>query len=205
MATQHWRPAPIALGLARGPVLGAALAVTAAVSGLFGIWLSLADADLTVIVASQMAFTADRFIDALGPLGPDGVAEVVRLTATLDFVYPVAYAIALAGAWARLAGPGAWGGRGTVMAAAFGAAAADWVENLLHMAAAASLAGGSRPSGLLVAAGSLFATVKWILLVGAVLATARAALQRRGRVALAAVPLTLLAGLMAATVVAATI
>lgn len=205
MATQHWRPAPIALGLARGPVLGLALVVTATLSALFGIWLSLVEADLTVVVASQMAFTPDRFIDALGPLGPDGVAEIVRLTATLDFVYPAAYAIALAGVWARLAGPGAWGGRGTVIAAAFGAAAADWVENLLHMAAAASLAGGSRPSGILVAAGSLFATLKWTLLVGAVLAAARTALQRRGRVALAAVPLTLLAGVLAATVVAATI
>jgi len=110
MSPKHWRPASIAVDLARGPVIGLSLAVTVVISLLFGIWLSLVDATTMHVFESQMAFTTQRFIDALGPLGPDGIAEVIRTTITLDFLYPVAYALAIGGVWARLAGPGAWAG-----------------------------------------------------------------------------------------------
>lgn len=203
MSPKHWRPAPLAVSLARGPVIGLALAVTAVVSVLFSIWLSTVDASVAHVFESQMAFTADRFIDAVGPLGPDGITETMRVTITLDFLYPVAYAIAIGGIWARLAGPGAWAGPAAPLAAALVAAAADWVENLLHLAASAQMVGGSRPSTLLVLTGSLMATIKYALLIYALLATARAALRRRGRVALTAIPLTLVAGVFGGAVLAA--
>lgn len=203
MSPKHWRPAPLALSLARGPVIGLALAVTAVVSILFSIWLSTVDASTTHVFESQMAFTADRFIDAIGPLGPDGITEVMRVTITLDFLYPVAYAIAIGGIWARLAGPEAWAGPAAPLAAALVAAAADWVENLLHLAASAQMVGGSRPSTVLVLTGSIMAAVKYALLISALLATARAALRRRGRAALTAIPLTLVAGVFGGAMLAA--
>lgn len=205
MSPKHWRPATLAATLGRGPFIGTTLAVTVVWSVLFGIWLSLVDATMLHVIESQMAFTVDRFVAAIGPLGPAGISEVIRLVITLDFVYPVAYGMSLGGIWARLAGPSAWGTPALPLAAALGAAAADWIENTFHLAAAAQMVGGTRPSALLVAAGSMAATIKWTLLVGALLATARAAALRRGRMVLVAIPTALLAGALAAAVLAATI
>lgn len=205
MSPKHWRPAALAVRVAQVPVIGVSLVVTAVVSVLFGVWLSLVGATTMHVLESQMAFTAQRFIDALGHLEPDGIAEVIRVTITLDFVYPVAYAIAIGGIWARLAGPAAWSGRAAPLAAAFGAAAADWIENLLHLAAAAQMVDGSRPALALVLTGSAFAAIKWTLLLYALLMTARAAIRRRGRAALAAIPIALLAGALAAAVLASVV
>ena len=203
MRWKHWRPAAIAVILARGPVIAVSLAVTAVISALFGIWLSIAGASTSHVAAAQMAFTPDRFIDAIGELGPDGITELIRLTITLDFLYPVAYAAAIGGVWARLAGPSAWAGRALPLAMAFGAAATDWLENLLHLGAAAQMVNGSRPSMLYVLPGSLMAAIKWALLVAALFMAARAAVARRGTAALLAIPLALLAGSLAAVAVAA--
>lgn len=205
MSSKHWRPAALAVRLAQVPVIGVSLAVTAVVSVLIGVWLSLVGATTMNVFESQMAFTTQRFIDALGHLEPDGIAEVIRVTITLDFLYPIAYAMAIGGIWARLAGPTAWGGRAVPLAAAFGAAAADWIENLLHLAAAAQMVDGSRPALALVLTGSAFAAIKWALLLGALLMTARAAIRRRGRAALTAIPIALLAGALAAAVLASAV
>jgi len=205
MSPKHWRPAPLAAALAAGPLLGTAFLVTAFASVLFGIWLSLAGATSFEVFQSQMAFTTQRFIDAIGPLEPDGIAEFIRATITLDYLYPVAYAAAIGGTWARLAGPSAWSGRAIPLAAAVLAAGADWLENTLHLAAASEMVEGVRPSQILVFGGSLFATIKWVLLITALLLTARAALRRRGRLSLVAIPLALLAGALGAVALAATV
>jgi hypothetical protein len=205
MPPKHWRPAALAVSIARGPIIVLSLVATAIVSALFGIWLSLVDATTMQVFESQMAFTTQRFIDALGPLGPDGISEVIRVTITLDFVYPIAYATAVGAVWARLSGPSGWRGRALPLVAAIGAAAADWLENLLHLAAMVEMAGGSRPSVALVATGSVLATLKWGFLLYALVMTARAAVQRKGRAALTAIPLALLAGGLAGMVLAATL
>jgi hypothetical protein len=186
-------------------VIGVSLIVTIVVSTLLGIWLSTFDATTMDVFASQMAFTPDRFIDAIGAWGPAGITEFIRITATLDFVYPAAYAIAIGGLWARMAGPTAWTGTAWPLAAAFGAALADWLENLSHLAAAAAMVGGDRPNAALVAVGSAFATIKWFLLVGALIATAMAAGRRTGRARLVAIPVILIAGALAAAAVSASI
>jgi hypothetical protein len=205
MSPKHWRPATLAVRLAQGPVIGISLAVTAVTSVLFGIWLSLVGATTMHVFESQMAFSTQRFIDALGPLEPTGIAEVIRVTITLDFLYPVAYAIAIGGIWARLVGPTGWAGRAAPLGAALGAAAADWIENVLHLAAAAQMVEGTRPATTLVFAGSAFAAIKWGLLLFALLMTARAAIRRRGRSALTAIPIALLAGALAAAVLTAAV
>jgi hypothetical protein len=205
MTQKHWRPAVMAVVLARGPVIGVSLAITGVISILIVIRLALADATAMQVLQSQMAFTSQRFIDAIGPLGPDGIGGFADMTITLDFIYPVAYAVAIGGVWARLAGPRHWGRPALPLAAILVAAALDWIENLFHLAASAQMVDGLRPSLLFVLPGSISATAKWVLILTALLLTARAAIRRRGRVALVAIPVALLAGLFAGAVLAATI
>lgn len=202
MWPKHWRIERFAAGLALRPVLELSLGGVAVISALVPIWLSLVDASVSQVLEAQLAFTSQRFVDAIGPLGPDGISELVRVTITLDFVLPLAYATALGASWARLVDRREWTQGVAILGAAFSAAAADWIENLFHLGAAAQMVEGSRPSQLLVLAGSVFASVKWALLLTSMLVIARVAVRRRGRVALA-IPLTLAAGSFAAAILAA--
>ena len=177
MPTKHERAQTTAATLSRGPVLAVSLALVVVLTVLFKVWGSLVTDDSLGIIRSQLAFTSSRFSDVIGTWN---IAEFIRLTATLDFVYPIAYGAAIAGTWARAIGPGHWPGTAWPLLAAGGAAAADWVENTFHLIAIEPTITGESPIALAVAIGSVFAAIKWIGIIAGLTAITRAAWKRGG-------------------------
>jgi hypothetical protein len=112
--------------------------------------------------------------------GTWNIAEFIRLTATVDFIFPVMYAAVIAGVWARAAGPDQLSRSVWPAGIAFGAAAADWLENVFHLLAIEPAINGGSSIGAAVAAGSVFAVAKWIGLVVALTAAAITAWKRGG-------------------------
>ena len=175
MPAKHGRFGTLAMTLSRKAVIASSLAVVAAITVLFRVWGTLVTDDSLGIIRSQLTFTEHRFADVVQTFD---IAEFVRLTATLDFVYPLAYAAAIAGVWARVAGPDLWFGSAWPLATAFGAAAADWLENAFHLIAIEPMLTGGEPIAFAVFMGSAFAALKWIGIVVALTATARLSLRR---------------------------
>lgn len=172
MTTRDGPAQKLASTLSQGVVIASSLAVVGVLSVLFSVWGALVTDDALGIIRSQMSFTGDRFADLVRTWD---IAEFIRLTATLDFIYPVAYATAIAGIWARAAGPDGWTRAPWPLIAAFGAAAADWLENTFHILAIEPAITGGSPVSTAVAVGSTFAAVKWIGIIAAVSGAARTA------------------------------
>jgi len=105
--------------LSRRVTIGISLAAVAVLSVVFRVWGALVTDDSLGIIRSQLAFTADRFEAVTGTWN---IAEFIRLTATVDFIFPVLYAAVIAGVWARAAGSDQWSRSVWPAATAFGAA-----------------------------------------------------------------------------------
>jgi len=177
MPAKSWNPQPFLQALSRRATIGISLAAVAVLAVIFRVWGALVTDDSLGIIRSQVTFTAERF-DAV--VGTWNIAEFIRLTATIDFIFPVAYAAVIAGVWARAAGPDQWARFSWPVTVAFGAAAADWLENVLHLIAIEPTISGGTSIGVAVALGSVFAVVKWIGIVVALTAAAVAAWKRGG-------------------------
>jgi hypothetical protein len=177
MPRKSWNPEPLVEALSRRTTIGISLAAVAVLGVIFRVWGALVTDDSLGIIRSQVAFTADRFEAVAGTWN---IAEFIRLIATVDFIFPVMYAAVIAGVWARAAGSDQWSRSVWPAAVAFGAAAADWVENVFHLIAIEPMITGGTSIGAAVAAGSLFAVVKWIGIVVALTAAAVAAWKRGG-------------------------
>ncbi len=163
--------------LSRPAVIATSLVAVGVLSVLFRVWGALVTDDALGIIRSQLTFTVDRFADVTGTWN---IAEFIRLTATLDFVYPIAYATAIGGVWARAAGPDHWRGSAWPIMVAFGAAGADWLENTFHLLAIEPAITAETPITAFVAVGSVFAAIKWIGVVVALTAAAGAAWKHDG-------------------------
>ena len=175
MPTKSWDLQPLMQVLSRRVTIGISLAAVAVLSVVFRVWGALVTDDSLGIIRSQLAFTADRFETVIGTWN---IAEFIRLIATVDFIFPVMYAAVIAGVWARAAGSDHWPRSVWPAATAFGAAAADWVENSFHLIAIEPTITGGTPVGVAVAIGSLFALLKWIGIVVALTAVAITAWKR---------------------------
>lgn len=139
------------------------------------------------IFALQLAFTPQRFQFVLEQWGDDAVQHYVT-GMWLDYIYPVAYSLALAGLLAWLTSrpnqaPARW--QLTLFSLPLIAGLLDWVENSLHLLMLAVLHSSSSP--VLVFIASLAAAIKWTfaaisilaILVLAALRTATFMSQRR--------------------------
>lgn len=125
----------------------------------------------------QLAFSAPRLASVLEQWGEAGVRAYVE-GMWLDFLYPLAYALALSGWIAALTRraeqpPARW--QLTLFALPFLAAALDYVENLLHLLMFAVL---QTLPPVLVFLASLAAAVKWSLAGVSVLAVFLLALRK---------------------------
>jgi hypothetical protein len=131
----------------------------------------------------QKAFTAERFARAVGAWG-DGVAQFKANLVTLDFAFPLVYAVGLASLVALAGGPSPGWFRLWLFAFPGAAAALDWVENLGHLwlladvHTAADAAAATYP-GPLVFTASLAAMAKFALLLGAAAGAVGYAVRRR--------------------------
>jgi hypothetical protein len=140
MSQQPWSDPSLARRLAAPPVVAISLLLTSLFSVLFSVWGALVTEDSLGIFRSQVAFTSDRFTDVVGTWN---VAEFIRLTASLDFIYPVLYATAIAAVWARASRSDV--DRSTwPLAAAMAMIAADWLENAFHLIAIEPMITGDR-------------------------------------------------------------
>lgn len=157
--------------VARPGMLTAATIATIIITPLLSLWFALVTPHAEDLVRLQLAFTTATFTDIVSSWGP-GAAEFIRMTITLDFVYPTAYALTIGGLWSRAAAGRDRDRLVTPLTAALAAGLADWIENLLGMTAIQSILDGSSPSGLLVAASAVAASIKWMLLLAAITATA---------------------------------
>lgn len=115
------------------------------------------------ILALQLAFSRERFLAVLAAWGPDAAGFYVT-GMWLDYLYPAAYALALAGWIARLGrdrtgAPGAWGR--FLFRLPLAAGLLDWLENSLHLVVL--MLPAVPGAGALVWAASLAAALKWSL------------------------------------------
>ena len=175
MSQKPWSDPSLVRRLAATPVVVASLLLTALFSVLFSVWGALVTEDSLGIFRSQLAFTGDRFTEIVGTWN---VAEFIRLTASLDFIYPVAYATAIAAVWA-LASRSESDRSTWPLAAAIIAVIADWLENALHLIAIRPMIASDPVIGVAVTIGSVFAVIKWGAIVAALTAAARAAWRHR--------------------------
>jgi hypothetical protein len=171
MSKKQWPDPRLAQRLEATPVVAVSLLLTALLSVLFSVWGALVTEDSLGIFRSQLAFTGDRFAEVVGTWD---VAEFIRLTASLDFIYPVAYATAIAAVWA-LASRSESDRSSWPVVAAMIAVSADWLENALHLIAIRPMITAEGVVGVAVAIGSVFAVIKWGAIVAALSAAARAA------------------------------
>ncbi|MCI0520106.1 MAG: hypothetical protein L0Z70_07580 [Chloroflexi bacterium] len=129
------------------------------------------------IFALQLAFTPERFQSVLDQWGAAAVEAFVG-GMWLDYFFPIAYALALAGWIAWLAGrrgdaPRRWAL--ALFSLPFIAGGLDWVENSLHLLMLVALR--SFPPAIVLLA-SLAAAVKWALAGVLLLAVIVLALRR---------------------------
>ena len=175
MSPKPWSGLRVAHRLSATAVVATSLLLAALFSVLFSVWGALVTDDALGIFRSQMAFTRDRFTEIVGTWD---IAEFIRLTASLDFIYPVAYATAIAAVWA-LASRSEPDRSTWPLAVAMIAVAADWLENAFHLIAIRPMITAEPVIGIAVAIGSIFAVIKWAAIVAALAATARAAWRHR--------------------------
>lgn len=142
------------------------------------------------VISLQMSFTPERFTAVAAPWGEDGKRDFRRNLFLVDLAFPAIYALLLVMLLARFA-PGApqW-----AMLAPVAAALADGGENTLHAAALARLLAEDLAPGWAVLGGSLLATVKYLLLIGALLTLARRARPQHALVGNTAVAVAVLIG-----------
>lgn len=121
------------------------------------------------VVALELAFSAETFSDIITQWGAEGVRAYQVSTLCIDYWFPVAYAVFLAGLIAVLTiKPGGTpsGLQLTRFALPFIAGLLDWVENTLHLIL---LRGPSHVSAPLVLFASIAAVAKWGLIVLSIL------------------------------------
>ncbi len=125
----------------------------------------------------QLAFTVARFQSVMGQWGETAMQAYVH-SMWLDYLYPIAYALALS-AWIAVLTrrpsqpPPRW--QLTLFSLPFLAAALDYVENTVHLLMLAVL--HATPAALVLLA-SLAAAVKWTLAAVSILAILALALRK---------------------------
>ena len=116
-------------------------------------------------VALQLAFSRQAFADILNQWGAAGVRAYQRSTLSIDYLFPIAYAVCLSSsiAWLSSGSDGREPGPGTmlVFSLPWAAAALDYVENTLHLILLRDV---RQLSPTLVLVASLAAAIKWGLI-----------------------------------------
>jgi len=114
-------------------VAGTAVLAAAVTSVLFWVLAAGIDTRLdNVGLSLQKSFTVERFARAVEAVGGD-VQVAVRNIVTLDFAFPVIYAVALSSVYALAAGPGPSRHDLWVFSLPWAAALLDIGENLVHL------------------------------------------------------------------------
>jgi len=116
-------------------------------------------------VALQLAFSSQAFADILRHWGTEGVRAYQRSTLSIDYLFPIAYALCLSSsiAWLSSGADSTEPGRGMLLIFALPWAAAlfDYAENTLHLIL---LRQTEQLSATLVLLASVAAAVKWGLI-----------------------------------------
>jgi hypothetical protein len=116
-------------------------------------------------VALQLAFSRQAFADILDQWGTAGVRAYQRSTLSIDYLFPIAYALCLSSSisWLSSGSGSRQPGRATLLifSLPWAAAALDYTENTLHLIL---LRDFRQLSATLVLMASLAAAIKWGLI-----------------------------------------
>jgi hypothetical protein len=156
--------------VARARIVGLSLLLTVLAFVAFASFDKARPTGTPGVVALELAFSAETFSDIITQWGAEGVRAYQVSTLCIDYWFPVAYAVFLAGLIAVLTvKPGGTpsGLQLTCFALPFIAGLLDWVENAFHLIL---LRDPSHVSAPLVLLASIAAAAKWGLIVFSILA-----------------------------------
>jgi hypothetical protein len=156
--------------VARARTVGVSLLLTVLAFVAFAWFDRARPAGTPGVIPLELAFSAEAFSSIITQWGAEGVRAYQVSTVCIDYWFPVAYAMFLAGLIAVLTfKPGGTPSRLqlTCFALPFIAGLLDWMENTLHLIL---LRDPSHVSAPLVVFASIAAALKWGLIVFAILA-----------------------------------